>query len=114
MKRTCFTAIALMAAGAGLNTAFAEAPRETFEATISVDRAAPANTVYAAVLRQARRACEAGGRSALHMAAANRACANDLVDQVLARSGRTDVAMLHMDRTGRGLPAPRDLASLDR
>ncbi len=114
MKRTCFIAIALMAAGAGLPAAQAEASRETFAATFSIDRSAPANTVYAAVLRQARRACESGGRSALHMAAANRACANDLVDQVIARSGRTDVAILHMDRTGRGLPAPRDLASLDR
>lgn len=94
--------------------AVSEPSRQTVSATFTFDRNAPAKEIYSAVLRQARRACETSGRRSLEVLAADLACAGELVDKVIARASRTDLALLHLDRTGREVVAPRDLASLDR
>lgn len=110
MKRMILLPLALAAAPA----AFAEPARGYFTATISFDRAATAEDAYADVLRQARRACHTAGRRSLDTIVADRACTEDLVDRVIARTSRPDIALLHMDRTGREIAAPRDMAALDR
>lgn len=112
MKRHLLLIAAAIATAAP--AAFAEPAREAFKATFTYDRSAPAQDIYDSVLRQARKACETHGRRSLDMLAADRACAVELVDQVVARTSRTDIALLHLDRTGREVVAPRDLALLDR
>lgn len=112
MQRTLLIALALAAALSPV--ALARPAPDSFQATISFDRSATAEDAYADVQRQVRRACATRGRRTLEIAAADRACASELMDAVIARASRADLAFLHMDRTGRELAAPRDMAALDR
>jgi hypothetical protein len=110
----CHALPALALAMIAAPVAHAQPKSETFNATISFDRDSAAEAAYADVQRQARRACETSGRRTLDVIAADRACAIALIDQVIGKTSRTDLALLHFDRTGREVATPFDMAAANR
>lgn len=112
-------AIKGLAAAAVISTAaLAFAPRaasepqgETFTLTFRYDAAKSALDNYLTFVRQAERACADPSVRDLGQRASDRACAEDLIAQMVVAMGRSDLADIHALRTGRPDDSSRMLAA---
>lgn len=115
MKRLALAAVAgcaaIAAAGQFAPGASAGPQHTTFTITFDYDAAKPAEQNYGAFLRDARRACTTPGQRLLDMRRHEDACIADAVDSFVRKLGRTDIAAIHFDRTGRHIDSSRILAA---
>lgn len=90
-------ALLMMAGGIGVQSASAEpvGQHRTFEARFVFNPADPAEKIYADIKRTAESLCEAPGLRPLTLLRLERQCAADLVDAVVERLSRKDIADIH-------------------
>jgi len=81
----------------------------TIKFDYKADRSADHN--YGASLRDARRVCITPGVRFLDQRRREDACIADAVDTFVRKVGRTDIAAVHFDRTGRRIDSSRILAA---
>lgn len=101
-------ALAAVLAGAAL-PAFAD--RQDITVSFRYDAGASAETNYRAFLRKAERACLTSGLRPLAQVQMDQACMDDLIDRLVARMGRSELALVHLQRTGRAVVETRALAA---
>lgn len=73
----------------------ASAQSTEFKARFSYDRNAAAPAVYAGLVRDAEKACTTPGVRSVRLQRIDTTCTADLLDKVVARIGRADIAELH-------------------
>ena len=100
-------AAVMSAAGA----AAAESGRESFSLEFRYNTSATVEDNYSRFLHDVREACTTQGARPLAMIVLQRACVQDVMDQLVARMGRADLAAVHVQRTGRQGDASRDFAA---
>ncbi len=83
----------------------------TFTITFNYDNAKSAQHNYGAFQREARRACTTSGPRPISLRRIEDACIAGAIDSFVQKLGRTDVAAIHFDRTGRRLDSSRILAA---
>ncbi len=95
-----------LAAVAGVS-AIALAPRsaagpdvEQFTIAFTYDAEKPALDNYLGFVREAERACAAGGSRGLDIRKHEQACVEDLIARLVEKMGRTDLAAVHQKRIG--------------
>ena len=115
MKRLALAAVAgcaaIAAAGQFTPGASAGPQHTTFTIGFDYDARKPAEQNYGAFLRQTRRACTTPGLRLLDMRRREDICVADAVDAFVRQVGRTDIAAIHFDRTGRRIDSSRILAA---
>lgn len=115
IKRLAFAAVlgcaAVAVSGQFAPPASAGPDQDTFTISFDYDRAKSAEHNYGAFQREARRACTTPGARLLSMRKAEDACIAQAVDAFVQKLGRTDVAAIHFDRTGRRIDSSRILAA---
>jgi hypothetical protein len=115
MKRLAIAAVAGCAAIAAVGQfapgASAGSQYATFTISFDYDSAKTAQQNYGAFLREARRACTTPGLRPLDLRRREDACIDDAVDAFVRQVGRTDIAAIHFDRTGRRIDSSRILAA---
>ena len=90
-------ALLMMAGGIGIQSASAEpdGQQRTFEARFVFNPDDPAEKIYADIKRTAENLCEAPGPRPLTLLRLERQCTADLVDAVVERVSRKDIADIH-------------------
>lgn len=115
IKRLAFAAVlgcaAVAASGQFAPTASAGPDSVTFTIAFDYDGAKTAEHNYGAFLREARRACTTPGVRPVSVRKQEDACIAEAVDAFVQKLGRTDVAAIHFDRTGRRIDSSRILAA---
>lgn len=84
---------------------------ETFTLTFTYDAEKSALDNYLGFVRAAERACEADNARALAMRKHERACVGDVIDRLVERMGRPELAAVHADRIGGRDDSSRTLAA---
>jgi hypothetical protein len=107
LKTITIAAAVMSAAG----VAAAEAGRESFSLEFRFDPQATPEANYAHFLHRVKRACTNPGPKPLAVAVHENACVDEVMDQMIARMGRADLASVHFDRTGRHIDASRSFAA---
>lgn len=92
-------------------TASADANRTDFAIAFDYDAGKSAEHNYGAFVREARRVCTTPGKQSLDARRHDLACVDDAVDAFVRKLGRTEIATLHFDRTGRRIDSSRTLAA---
>jgi len=88
-------ALVLMAATAFAGpSAFADAGQKTFTVKFSYNKAAPAEAIYQRLEKTAHRACNKPGPISFKVRRATEACEAEVIDKVLAKMQRLDVAAM--------------------
>ena len=106
------TGCVAIAASAGLDlSASADPSRSTFAIAFTYDAGKSAEQNYGAFVREARRVCTTPGKQSLDARRHDLACVDDAVDAFVRKLGRTEIAALHFDRTGRRIDSSRTLAA---
>jgi hypothetical protein len=103
--------ITLAAAMSGAGVAAADPARETFSIEFRYNSAVTVEQNYARFLRDVRDACSTPGPKPIAMIVQEKTCVQDVMDQLVARLGRADLASVHLARTGRQIDASRDFAA---
>jgi hypothetical protein len=103
------TVAAAVMSGAGV--AVADPARETFSIEFSYNTSASVKDNYSRFLHDVRDACTTPGLKPIAMIVQQNACVRDVMDQLVARMGRADLASLHVERTGRHVDASRNFAA---
>jgi hypothetical protein len=115
MKHLAIAAVAgcaaIAAAGQFAPGASAGPQHATFTISFDYDAGKPAEQTYAAFQREARRACTTPGLRPLDLRRREDDCVADAVDAFVRQVGRTDIAAVHFDRTGRRIDSSRILAA---
>ena len=89
----------------------ADPARETFSIGFRYDDGKPAFDNYLAFARQAERACSVTNGQPLPLRRVDRACVAGLLDKVVARMNRPQLADIHDLRTGVRTDSSRSLAA---
>jgi hypothetical protein len=89
----------------------ADPVRETFSIGFRYDADKPAMDNYLAFARQAERACSMTNGQRLSLRRVDRACVEDLLDKVVVRMDRPQLAEIHDVRTGVRAVSSRTLAA---
>ena len=89
----------------------AEPGREKFALEFRYDSTRKPVDNYVAFARQIERACENPGRLGLAMRHHDVACVEDMLDHLIARMARAELADIHATRTGRRDDSSRTLAA---
>lgn len=92
-------------------SASADIHRTEFTIAFEYDAGKSAEHNYSAFVREARRACTTPGKLSLDVRQQDIACIDDAVDAFVRKLGRTEIAALHFDRTGRRIDSSRTLAA---
>ncbi|OYW42314.1 MAG: hypothetical protein B7Z38_05445 [Rhodobacterales bacterium 12-64-8] len=92
-------------------TASADTNRTEFTIAFAYDAGESAEHNYGAFVREARRACTTPGKLSLNARQHDIACIDDAVDAFVRKLGRTEIAAVHFDRTGRRIDSSRTLAA---
>jgi UrcA family protein len=103
-------AIAFAAVGAILAPP-ALAERQDFSIVFTYDRDQPVETNYRRFVRQAERACLVSSVGPLLERRRDQACVDDLMDKLVSRMGRYQLALTHLQMTGRSVLDTRSLAA---
>lgn len=115
MKRLALAAVAgcaaIAAAGQFAPLASAGPGQTTFTITFDYDAGKSGEHNYGAFMRDARRACASPGLRLLDVRRREEACIAEAVDTFVGKLGRTDIAAIHFDRTGRHIDPSRSLAA---
>lgn len=102
---------AIAAAGRLSSNAHADPGSTAFTIHFEYNADKPAEQNYGAFLRDARHACATPGVRFLDQRRREDACVADAVDTFVRKLGRTDIAAVHFDRTGRRIDSSRILAA---
>jgi len=102
---------AVAGSGLAVSAASADTNRTTFTIAFDYNAAKPAAQNYGAFLREARRACTTPGVRQLDAHQRDADCVSDAMDAFVRKLGRTDIATIHFDRTGRQIDSSRTLAA---
>ena len=89
----------------------ADPARETFSVSFRYDAGKPAFDNYLTFMRQAERACTATNGQRMTARRVDRVCVEDLLDKVVARLDRPQLAAIHDLRTGVRADSSRTLAA---
>jgi hypothetical protein len=111
MTNLCKTAALAVAVMSGAGAATAEPVRETFSIEFRYNASVTVEENYSRFLRDVKNACTTPGPKPISMVMHERACVQDVMDQLIARMGRADLASVHFDRSGRYVDASRDFAA---
>ncbi len=115
MKRLALAAVAgcaaIAAAGQFAPVASAGPGQTTFTITFDYDAGKSGEQNYGAFMREARRVCITPGVRLLDVRRREEACIADSIDMFVRKLGRTDIAAIHFDRTGRLIDSSRTLAA---
>jgi hypothetical protein len=115
IKRLAVAAVlgcaAVAASGQFAPSASAGPDPAMFTIVFDYDGAKSAEHNYGAFLREARRACTSPGVRPIGLRRLEDACIAQAVDAFVQKLGRTDVAAIHFDRTGRRIDSSRILAA---
>jgi hypothetical protein len=103
--------VAVAASGQFASPASAGPDKATFTIAFDYDAAQSAEHNYRAFQREARRACTTPGVRLLSVRKLEDTCIAQAVDAFVQKLGRTDVAAIHFDRTGRRIDSSRILAA---
>ena len=98
-------------AAIALSPSHADPARETFSIGFRYDAGKPAVDNYLSFARQAERACADVNGQRLVSRRADDACVEDLLDKVVSRMGRPQLAEIHDLRTGVRADSSRTLAA---
>ncbi len=101
----------IAASGQFASSASAGPDQTTFTIVFDYDGAQSAEHNYRAFLREARRACTTPGIRPISLRKLEDACIAQAVDSFVQKLGRTDIAAIHFDRTGRRIDSSRILAA---
>ena len=107
LKTIAITTAMMSAAG----VASADAGREAFSLEFRYNTSATVEANYTRFLHDVRDACTTAAPKPLAVTMDEKACVNDMMDQLIARMGRADLASVHFGRTGRQIDASRSLAA---
>jgi hypothetical protein len=102
---------AVAASGQFAQSASAGPDQTTFTIAFDYDGAKSAEHNYGAFLREARRACTTPGARPVNVRKQEDSCIAQALDAFVQKLGRTDVAAIHFDRTGRRIDSSRILAA---
>lgn len=89
----------------------AEPARETFTISFRYDAERPALDNYLAFAREAELACAKPDGGAKAARRTDRECVESVLDQLVTRMGRPQLADVHAARTGRRVDSSRTLAA---
>ena len=98
-------------AAIALSPSHADPARETFEIGFRYDAGKPALDNYMSFAREAERACSGPNGQRLIARRIDRACVEDLLDKVVSRMDRPQLAAIHDVRTGVRADSSRTLAA---
>lgn len=108
--RKLITSLVLAATLAGVSMP-AVAQTEAFTISFAYNRKASPEANYQTFLRKAERACLTSGVRPLAHSQRDQACVDDLMDKLVARMGRNQLALVHLERTGRSIVDSRTFAA---
>ena len=108
--KSTLTTLAVLAGGL---TATAGPNAAEFQVVFTYDADAPVQETYQNVRQTALDACDTVGVSALIKKRLDRACALDLLDKFVVKTGRGDLIDLHVENTGRVITLDRQFANRD-
>jgi hypothetical protein len=101
MKNVCiYVAAAVAIATLGAAPALADTGSKFVSAEFRYDADKSAAANYVSFERKAKRACESTSRRPLALSVHEKACTADLMDRMVDRMGRADLAAIHTGRAG--------------
>jgi len=113
-KLTKMICLALAGPAALAGAANADTAGDTYRIEFRYNAGQTAVANYRTFERAAKNTCETRGRRPIEVMRLERACVTEIMDKVVVAMGRTDLALLHFNETGRPAVAPRDFAAIDK
>lgn len=111
MTKPCTVIAAAILAVSVSGLAFAQSAPEIFSVKFRYDGEKSVNENYSAFVSKANRICSTMEPKLLVVRQREQACADDVMSQLVLKLGRSEIAALHREATGKDIPVARDFAT---